>query len=200
MLMLLSVITWVVSLYSCLLLSVETFDIITKDDIHSIITFFLMILLIVIRLLYSVKQKSGKGEIINALLPFWYFSFLLFRNYLSFGNGSTIGILGYYQKMGILSKFNMSDITAWYGSCICYAIITVSFIFKYIHLLKKYKENINVKTMTVTVLIAGLAITKAVGFAENISGVIYLFVIFIYWFTYYVLLLFMKLHNVTINK
>ena len=198
------IITWPVSLYACLALSFINATSSSNGFILSAISFLAMMILIILQIIYFAykKQENRKEDILNAILPFLFFLFLLLRNYVDFGCGTTIGISGYKEHIGVLSLINMPRTTALIGLCISYAIIIAAIIFKYSFLFKRINKFRNIKILEkivkIIMIISGL-IVEAV---EIISYIInsrlngkFLVLIVFYWFVYFVINIVIKVKS-----
>lgn len=153
------ILTWVVSLFSCLDLSVVTADSSKEDILLSSLVFGVMIILIVIQIFYVVKRKDNiLGTVLSSIMPLLHFFFLLFRNHINFGYGDTLGILGHYKPLGILSLFNVSRDTAFVCFCLNFLMIAAVFIFKYCLTLKK-TNCLAAKAIIITVAAAAVVVT-----------------------------------------
>lgn len=164
----LTALTWAASLFSCLDLSMVTADSSIGDIVLSLSAFGTMIILIVIQILHAVKRKDNiLGTVLSSIMPFLLFSFLLLRNYVNFGYGDTLGILGYYEPLGILSMVGMSRTIAFIGLCISYAVFCATVLFRY-SLVEKMSDRFK-KSIIITAAIFGVII-EVIGINVYFAG------------------------------
>lgn len=138
---------WLLALIDSLIFSIVDVKIHCKDLIISLVLLFVMVLL---TLLYI---KQYKRDYINISLPYLYLMFFVISNYVSFGYGNTLGILGYNKKIGLLSIINISRNLAFVLLCFTYLLIGIIFSFNYIFLKAKYRLNVTIyKLLSITMI------------------------------------------------
>ena len=95
------------------------------------------------------------------------------RNYVDFGYGNTVGILGYNKQLGVLSIFNVSRTSTFMCLCALYIMIFIAFIYKFTAELEQYdfygKDNF-VKIIKVLIIAMGGIVEIREMFAYFISG------------------------------
>lgn len=161
-------VTWATSFFSCILFSVTSVESSKNDIVISLVSLTIMLILIVLQIFFAVfkKQKANVNGIINATMPLVYCLFLLFRNYINFGYGNTLGILGYSKQIGILSMFNITRTAAFFYFCFLYLIITILFSVKYWLLIMDYTNKKGIAAKLLSAIIVSNIVIMVIGISN----------------------------------
>lgn len=74
---------------------------------------------------------------VKSIMPFLFFLFFLCNFHLQWGNGHTLGILGYNTQLGLFTLLNISTKMGKIFYIISYILINIAFIFKFYFVIPK---------------------------------------------------------------
>lgn len=113
----------------CLLFSL-TLSLINNLSLMDLIPFSLIIILTVSQIIYYYHKQNDK-DMVKSIMPFLFFLFFLCNFHLQWGNGHTLGILGYNTQLGLFTLLNISRKVGAIFYITSYILINIAFIFKF---------------------------------------------------------------------